>query len=94
MKFHLCRCARGYLISPECMQAPGYAQDRYYPARNIGTIEVDELPGPVATRVRYSVARDGWAYVGDNDVGRDDLDRMAFALDHRRQNVPTSALWG
>ena len=73
MKFHLCRCARGYLISPECMQAPGYAQDRYYPARNVGTIELDELPGPVAS---------------------DDLDRMAYALDHRRQHAPTSVLWG
>lgn len=55
---------------------------------------MDVLLGPVATRVRYAVARHGWAYVGDNDVGRDDLDRLAFVLDHQRQRVATLGLWG
>ena len=77
MDLHLCRCRAGFLLSPECIQAPAAAQSLHGATRQLGAISSDQLSAGLAARMAFLVTRDGWAYVDRASVGADELERLA-----------------
>ena len=65
MKFHVYRARDGFVLSPECMQAPMSVQSAHPAVCECGSLD---LPVESAGQVFASVARDGFAIVNHRDV--------------------------
>ena len=65
MKFHVYRAQDGFVLSPECMQAPMSVQNAHPAVCECGSLD---LPVESAGQVFASVTRDGFAVVDRRDV--------------------------
>lgn len=74
MRFHVYRHTKGFVVSPDCMQAP-VAVLQALPARcNCGEFD---LPAEATSQVWRAIMRDGFALIGEGDVATyDALDRL------------------
>ena len=64
MKFHVYRAREGFVLSPECMQAPIAVQSTLRPVCECGTLD---LPAESARPLLAAVTRDGFAVVDASD---------------------------
>ena len=76
MKFHVYRALDGFVLSPECMQAPMSVQSTHPAVCECGSLD---LPAESAGRVLASVTRDGFAIVDQRDVAYAVMDFLCTA---------------
>lgn len=73
MRFTVYRAQDGFVVSPDCMQAPLAVQGSHPEICHCGTLD---LPAGAALQLVDAVMRDGFAIVAPPDRVHAELDRM------------------